>query len=106
MGTNDPANATFHHPANRQRRLAAYGAPGPLGFGNVAVCLSHVLDATVGNTGPVDLNLTQIATSGAGFSESSGTSLTVPAGGSGNVHVEFLAGRHRSGERHADLQVR
>ena len=92
MATNDPANATFTIPLTGSGGLPHMVLPGPLGFGNVAVCLSHVLDATVGNTGPVDLDLTQIATSGAGFSESSGASLTVPAGGSGNVHVSFSPG--------------
>ncbi len=92
MGTNDPANMTFTIPLTGAGGLPNLVAPGPLDFGNVAVCLSHVLNATVGNTGPVELNLSQIAASGAGFSESSGTTLTVPAAGTGNIHVSFAPG--------------
>ena len=62
--------------------------PGPLDFGNVAVCLSHTLNATVGNSGPVDLHLSNITTTGSGFSHSP-SALTVPAGGSAPIHVTF-----------------
>ena len=89
MNTNDPNNATFAIPLTGSGGFPHMVVPGPLNFGNVAVCLSHSLNATVGNTGPVDLHLTAIAVSGAGFTESSGTSIVVPALGSNNIVVTF-----------------
>ncbi|MGB8128207.1 MAG: choice-of-anchor D domain-containing protein [Candidatus Angelobacter sp.] len=89
MNTNDPANLTFTVPLTGSGGLPHMVSPGPLDFGNVAVCLFHSLNATVGNTGTVDLHLSAIATTGTGFSEGSGPSLVVPAGSSGNIVVNF-----------------
>ncbi len=60
--------------------------PGPLDLGNVAVCLSHPQSLVVQNTGAVDLHLTNIAVSGAGFSTSI-SSLTVAPGAPGSIPV-------------------
>lgn len=89
MNTNDPAHASFTIPLTGSGGLPHIIVPGPVDFGNVAVCLSHTVNATIGNTGTVDLHLTAIVVSGTGFSESSGTSLVVPAGGNSNIVVTF-----------------
>jgi hypothetical protein len=89
MTTNDPAHASFSVTLSGSGGFPHMVVPGPLNFGDVAVCLSHVLNAAIGNTGPVDLNLSGIAASGAGFSESAGSSLVVPANGSANIPVTF-----------------
>jgi hypothetical protein len=89
MSTNDPA-----HPSLVVNLTGAGGfphlvPPGPLDFGDVAVCLSHSLNAVIGNTGPVDMSVSQIAVSGAGFSHGGGSTLTVPANGQSNIVVSF-----------------
>jgi hypothetical protein len=89
MNTNDPAHASFTIPLTGSGGFPHMVVPGPLDFGNVAVCLSHSLNATVGNTGVVDLHLTAIVVTGAGFTEGSGASIVVPAGGSNNIVVTF-----------------
>lgn len=89
MNSNDPTHASFAIPLTGSGGFPHMVVPGPLNFGNVAVCLSHSLNATIGNTGTVDLHLTAIAVSGAGFSEGSGTSLVVSAGGANNIQVAF-----------------
>jgi len=89
MTTNDPNHLNFSVPLNGSGGFPHMVVPGPLNFGGVAVCLSHVLNATISNTGPVDLTLTQIAVSGAGFSKGAGSTLVVPAGGTGNIPVTF-----------------
>ncbi|HTA44031.1 MAG TPA: choice-of-anchor D domain-containing protein [Bryobacteraceae bacterium] len=86
MATNDPTNPTVTIPISGSGGLPHMVVPGPLNFGNVAICLSHALNATVGNTGTVDLHLTGIHTTGAGYSASI-TTLTVPAGGTANIPV-------------------
>jgi hypothetical protein len=86
MATNDPAHPTVSIPLSGTGGYPQIVVPGPLNFGNVAVCLSHMLGATVGNTGAVVLNLSAISTTGAGFSDAV-TSLTVPAGGSAAIQV-------------------
>ena len=88
MITNDPA-----HPAVSIALTGSGGyphvvPPGPLDFGNVAVCLSHPLNATVANSGPVDLHLSNITTTGGGFTHSQ-SALTVPAAGSASIQVTF-----------------
>jgi hypothetical protein len=87
MGTNDPSNPTFTVGLSGSGGLPHMVLPGSLDFGGVPVCLHHVLNAVIGNTGPVDLNLTQIGTSGSGFAASG--SLLVPANGTGNIDVTF-----------------
>lgn len=89
MTTNDPVNANFKIPLTGSGGLPHMVLPGPLDFGNVAVCMFHALNATIKNTGTVDLHLTAIAVVGGGFSESSGTSVTVAAGSSNNIVVNF-----------------
>jgi len=89
MNTNDPMNPTFTVPLTGSGGLPHMVVPSPLDFGNVAVCLSHSLNAAVSNTGTVNLHLSAIATTGPGFSEGSGPSLLVPAGSSGNIIVSF-----------------
>ena len=84
-----PCASRRFDPADRQRRLPAHrAAVGPLDFGSVAVCLGHTLNAAIGNSGPVDLHLSSITTTGSGFSHGPST-LTVPAGGSASVQVAF-----------------
>jgi hypothetical protein len=86
--TNDP-----HHPTVT---IALFGSggyphmvvPGPLDLGSVPVCLTHTQPATVGNTGPVPLHLTGIATTGPGFSDG-GSTLVVPPMGSAPIDVTF-----------------
>jgi len=89
MNTNDPAHASFTITLTGSGGLPHMVVPGPLNLGSVAVCLSHSMNATIGNTGTVDLHVTAIAVSGAGFSESSGASIVVPAGGTNNIVVVF-----------------
>jgi hypothetical protein len=89
MTTNDPTNTNFKIILTGSGGLPHMVLPGPLDFGNVAVCLFHALNASVKNTGTVDLHLTSVSVSGSGFSESSGSSVTVPAGGSNNIIVTF-----------------
>ena len=88
MTTNDPAHPTVSIPLSGSGGYPHMVVPGPLSFGNVAICLSHPMNATIGNTGPVDLHLSAITTAGAGFSDST-PSLTVPAGGNGSIQVTF-----------------
>jgi hypothetical protein len=88
MATNDPVHPTVSIPLSGSGGYPHMVVPGALNFGNVAVCVPHVLNATFGNTGPVDLHLSAINTTGAGFSDSA-SSLTVPAGASAAVQVTF-----------------
>lgn len=88
ISSNDPAHPTVSVPLSGSGGYPHIVVPGPLNFGNVAVCLSHTLNATVGNTGTVDLHVSAIATTGGGFSDTI-TSLTVAAGGNGNIPVIF-----------------
>ncbi|MDB5483447.1 MAG: choice-of-anchor domain [Caulobacteraceae bacterium] len=89
MATNDTTHSTVS--------ISLTGAGGlphivvstaPFDLGSVAVCLTHTLDLSVQNTGTVDLHLTAIAVSGAGFSTSIST-LTVPAGASGGIPLSL-----------------
>jgi hypothetical protein len=89
MTTNDPAHPTVSVPLSGSGGYPHMVVPGPLNFGNVPVCLSHPLRATVGNTGPVDLHLSATSTTGAGFSDVV-SSLIAPAGGNGSVQVTFM----------------
>jgi hypothetical protein len=86
LATNDPANQTVSIPISGSGAVPHMVLPGPLDFGNVAICQPHTLNATVGNTGGVDLHLTSINTTGAGFSASVSL-LTVPATASANIPV-------------------
>jgi hypothetical protein len=89
MTTNDPANPTFSVSLTGAGGQPALTPPGPLNLGSVAVCLTHVANVPLVNTGPVPLSVTSIATSGAPFTEGAGTSLTVPANSTGNIAVTF-----------------
>ena len=53
MNTNDPINPTFTVPLTGSGGLPHMVVPAPLDFASVAVCLSHSLNASVGNTGTV-----------------------------------------------------
>ena len=88
MTTNDPAHPSVSVPLSGSGGYPHAVVPGPLGFGDVAVCLSHTLGATIGNTGPVSLNLSSIAGTSVGFSASP-ASLTVPPGGNAAIQVTF-----------------
>lgn len=88
MTTNDPTHPTVSIPLSGSGGYPHMVVPGPLGFGNVAICLSHTLNAMVGNTGPVDLHLSAITATGVGFSDSA-ASFTVPAGRSNSIQVTF-----------------
>jgi hypothetical protein len=88
MTTNDPAHPTVSISLSGSGGYPHMVAPGPINFGDVSVCLSHPMNATVGNTGPVDLHLSAISPNGAGFSDAV-SSLTVPAGGNGSTQVTF-----------------
>lgn len=88
MTTNDLAHPAVSIPLTGSGGYPHVVPPGPLDFGSVAVCLSHTLNATVANSGPVDLHLSNITTTGSGFSHGPST-LTVPAGGSAPVQVTF-----------------
>jgi hypothetical protein len=88
MTTNDPAHPAVSIPLTGAGGYPHAVPPGPLDFGNVAVCLSHTLNATVGNSGPVDLHLSAITVTGSGFSTGPAT-LTVPAGGTASIGVTF-----------------
>ena len=88
MTTNDPAHPAVSIPLAGSGGYPHIVPPGPLDFGGVAVCLSHTLNAVIGNSGPVDLHLTSITTTGSGFSAGA-PALTVPAGGSAPVQVTF-----------------
>jgi len=90
MGTSEPSNPTFTVPLSGVGGFPHMVVPAPLDFGGVPVCFSHVLNAVIGNTGEVGLNVTQIAAAGTGFS--AGGSLVVPAGGTGNIAVTFAPG--------------
>ena len=89
--TDDPAHPAVSVPLSGSGGLPHLVPPGPLDFGNVAVCLSHTLGAVIGNSGTVDLHVSAITTSGAGFGHSA-SSLTVPPGGSGSIQVTFAPG--------------
>ena len=88
MTTNDPAHPAVSIPLTGSGGYPHIVPPGPLDFGSVAVCLSHTLNAVIGNSGPVDLHLSSITTTGSGFSQGV-SALTVPAGGSASVQVTF-----------------
>jgi hypothetical protein len=88
MTTNDPAHPAVSIPLAGSGGYPHIVPPGPLDFGSVAVCLAHTLNAVIGNSGPVDLHLSSITTTGSGFSHGPST-LTVPAGGSASVQVAF-----------------
>jgi hypothetical protein len=89
MTTNDPAHPAFNVALTGAGGEPKLTPPGPLDLGSVAVCLTHVANVPVGNTGPVPLSVTMIATSGPPFTEGAGSSLTVPAGGVANIPVTF-----------------
>jgi hypothetical protein len=88
MTTNDPAHPTVSVPLSGSGGFPHIVPPGPLDFGDVAVCLTHPLNAVVANTGPVPLHLASIAVSGAGFSRFVAV-LDVPAGGNAVIEVAF-----------------
>jgi hypothetical protein len=88
MTTNDPAHPTVSITLSGSGGFPQIVVPGPLNFGSVAVCTPHSLNATVRNTGPIDLHLSAITTTGAGFSATP-ASLTVPAGGSNTIQVSL-----------------
>jgi hypothetical protein len=88
MNTDDAAHPAVSIALTGSGGYPHMTVPGPLNFGNVAVCLTHSLGATIGNTGPVPLHLSSINVTGAGFSVSI-ASLTVPANGTGSIPVTF-----------------
>ncbi|WP_031364635.1 choice-of-anchor D domain-containing protein [Caballeronia sordidicola] len=88
LTTNDPTKAFLSIPLSGSGGYPHAVVPGPLAFGDVAVCLSHTLGATIGNTGPVSLHMSSIVATGPGFGASPGL-LTVPAGGNASIHVTF-----------------
>ncbi len=86
--SNDPVNPSVSVALSGTGGEPHLVLPAPLAFGSVAVCLAHTLNATMTNTGSVDLHLSAITATGADFSASP-SSLTIPAGSAGNIQVTF-----------------
>jgi hypothetical protein len=66
--------------------------PGPLDFGSVSVCVSHILQAYIQNKGAVNMTLSNLAVTGNGFSLNFpvvGFTFPVAAGGSNHIPVTF-----------------
>ena len=90
MTTDDPNHLSFSVGLGGSGGLPLMVLPsGTVDLGNVAVCLSHIANVPIGNAGPVPLKLSQIAASGAPFSEGAGSSLTVAANATGNIPVTY-----------------
>ncbi len=66
-------------------------APGSVNFGNVTVGTKHREEVTLLNTGNVALEISSVSVSGAGFSASGGSKVSLTPGQSIKVNIDFEA---------------